>query len=519
MTKYFDSEKFEYKCQIKMGSSSLDLQVISLEGQEYISLPYEFTVKVLSANKIVIHDLESSSVMLSIILANQQRSISGVLSKFSLLDMIGEQDDAQYIYTLTLVPKVSLLKMYHDTDFYMKQSIIDVFKQVMDFANISPDYYSFDLDVKNYPVHDFIVQYQENSFDFISRLLEEAGIYYYFDHTTPHDSKLVLCDSIAKQPSLDSYLTFRSKKNNVDATFVQDFIFNKHPIPKKIIVRGYNHLTPSQEISAQYTLPAGYGEQYYSGELITSNVQAEHTAKIRAEAISSQHEVYKCVSNAPQLYPGVCFKLKNHFNAESNQDYQVVSIKHSGRVATEGVSGSMDKADNGYINYVYCITSDTQFRSQIRTYRPKIHGTIIGEIISNSEGQYADVNKYGEYKVKFRYDKTHSDQDTDYHWIRMMQPYGGPSGQKEGHQMVLRKGAEVMIGFINGEPRQPVILGVVPNAKNITVVQDPTQHKTVTPGGHEQTISDKEGECFTRTTQNNSSIHIGNYSDDNEVAK
>ena len=526
MINYFNNESVQYKCEIKSGSSVIDLQIISIEGQECISQPYEFTITGLAAQDISIDDLESNSVRLSISVANQTRSINGILSRFSQVDMIRQQVDAgelsadKYIYTLAVVPKLSLLKMYHDTDFYMKQSIIDIIKQVMDFANISPDYYSFDLDAKNYPAHDFIVQYQENSFDFISRLLEEAGIYYYFDHTTPHDSKLVLCDSIDKQPKLKQSILFRAKKFTLDTTSVQEFIYNKYPIPKKIIVRGYNPLTPSQEISAQHSLVSGYGEQYYSGELVLDNSQAEKTVKIRAESLWAKHEVYNGSSNAPQLYPGVCFTLQNHFNTAANQSYQIISIQHSCKVAMDGVSDSMDKEKNGYINHINCITSATQFRAECKTYRPKIHGSIIGEVISSSQGQYADVNQYGEYKVKFRYDKIHSDQDADYHWIRMLQPYGGPGGKKEGVQMLLRKGAEVMIGFVNGEPRQPVILGVVSNAKNTTVISDPTQHVTMaTPGGHKTTISDKAGNYFTRTAQNNSSMVIGNYSDADELAK
>jgi type VI secretion system secreted protein VgrG len=504
-----DSDNIQYECQIRLPSQTVSFAVLSLQGNETISKPFRFNLSVVSEHDIEIDNISTTSASITISVAGKERYVNGVLSRFSQVDMVKKADSSgqleadKYIYEIEIVPRLWNLSLYHDTDFFMKKSIVDILKDVFKFAGISPDYYRLDINETKYPKLDFVVQWQENTFDFLSRLLEEVGIYYYFDHSVQHDTKVVFCDNIKTQPLLDNAIKFRVSGDDAIGVRMDDFKVEQIAVPNKIVMRGYSSKAPSQDIKVIKTVcEAGEGEQYHCGEFIDDQKQIQNVAQLRVDEQMSKRLLGLGKSNAIQFYAGIKFSLEGHFNDKRNIAYQITTIEHYGKAFVNGISAADAQQENGYYNLCTCLATTQQFRPVRLTPRPKISGSIIGEVVSNSVGQYADINENGEYKVQFRYDRTRTAQDLDYHWIRMQQSYGGTGGKKEGSQMMLRGGAEVVISFLNGEPRQPIITGVVANAKNTTVAQDPTINTVAaTPGGGKIKMNDQAGEANTIISQ------------------
>jgi type VI secretion system secreted protein VgrG len=377
----------------------------------------------------------------------------------------------------------------------------------------------------DYKSRPFTCQYNESSWDFLSRQLERVGAYTFIRQTDSGDV-LVLADGhhtpedLPQRPDLD---WSRDKSRETVYSFVRALSAG----PDSVLLRDYcsEHpgVTEGKAADVEGKLWgkgefAAYGGFDLFGEVdcFARDFAHEDAHAAAGKLAAARHAALVCAaslargqSTVPHLRAGYVFTL-------DGEKYQLLRVRHhffmprdaqetgiADRARQEGVySGN---ADAGYRNEFVCRPlAHGPYAPPVRTPRPVIAGTVNAVIDAAGSGKYAELDKKGRYRVKFHFAEKvfHSDSDSPSDGnnsvpLRMMQAH---TGGDSGIHFPLQKGVEVLISFIQGDPDRPVILGTLPNASTPGPVVDDNHQENVirTPGGNTLTMVDSEGKKEVR---------------------
>ena len=483
-------------------------------GNEALSCLFYFDVelKCLDLN-LESKQLLNKSAKLTIFL-NQKaiRTVKGIINLF---------EDTYYysnavLYKARLVPHAWALTKFESNEVYLDQTISETLSCILDEIGLSSTQYRFDFN-KEYRKWPFRLQYSESHFNFLQRLIEREGIYYYFDSTKENDV-LVFTDNIASiQPAQTTPLLFQplsSVKVSDDVGFISSFICKQQSLPQKIVLRDFNESLPSLDVRGEIEVDStGMGEINLYGLNILTPEEGEALCQVHANSYLCRQEQFIAASELALMAPGVSFKLQDHPKASYNQHtYILESISHSGvNVSVDEGNNETNASTAAYENSLIAYSSIHEYAPQRTTKKPEINGTLNGIIDSETDGEYAELDEFGRYKIKLPFDRRDRDGGKASHWIRMMQPYGGT---KEGMHFPLRKGTRVLLSFIGGDPDKPVIAGTITDLgeqSSLVNSQNATNSMIRTAAGNKIEIEDKEGrnrikfECPT----NNTYMHLG----------
>jgi type VI secretion system secreted protein VgrG len=310
-------------------------------------------------------------------------------------------------------------------------------------------------------VREYCVQYRESSLNFISRLVEEEGIFYFFEHT---DSKhtMVFADNSSVQGTCPGKAT---------ATYAYD---DDGWVPED---QGLEGVASLERIETVFTGKAALTDYYFetpsldlSGNLGQQNEEVfdypgEYTAKedgarytrLRLEEREARQFVVNGTSRCRPFRAGVNFKLKNHYRADTNKDYFLTSVTHEAQDSTY----RQDKNKAHYYNNSFsAIPKTIPYRPPRDTVRPTVKGLQPAVVVGQS-GEEIWVDKYGRVKVQFFWDRVGQKNDDSSCWIRVSQIW---AGKNWGWMTIPRVGQEVLVDFLEGDPDRPIIVGRVYNA-------------------------------------------------------
>jgi type VI secretion system secreted protein VgrG len=213
------------------------------------------------------------------------------------------------------------------------------------------------------------------------------------------------------------------------------------------------------------------------------------------------------------LRPGYLFQLEQHPRAGFNASYLTVSAEHWGK-QIEGADvidtllGLPD--DTAYAVEIAAIEGGVQFRAERSTAWPRIDGVVDGVIDGNAESPYAQIDEHGRYKVRIFFDESDLLDGSASTWVRMLQPHGGGT---EGMHFPLRKGTEVHMVFLGGDPDRPIIVGVAPNAQKPSkvIAGNFSQNVIMTGGSNRLELEDSDGGQYVTmsTPTEGSYLHMG----------
>lgn len=314
---------------------------------------------------------------------------------------------------------------------------------------------------------DYIVQYRESDFNFVSRLMEHAGIYYYFVHENgSHTMKLLnSLDSQQATPGLDT--VFFNAAGRSDATLTSlDLVSEVHS--GSFATGDYNYVTPNTQIASTSSHVKSHdnaGFEVFDHPIgTTTSSQATAYAKIRGEELSSRYSMAHGQAMERRLQVGFKVKVADHTVASLNQEYLVVG--HSFAANNNlGASGGGDGAS--FSCEFEAIPSSVQFRPLRTTPKPVITGTQTALVIADfrtdtdSSGGADPIGaNMGRVKVQFYWDRYGKSSC----WARVSTPW---AGKGYGFQNMPRIGEEVLVQFIEGDPDRPVVVGRVHNAENM----------------------------------------------------
>ncbi|KPC30611.1 Vgr [Pseudomonas syringae pv. cilantro] len=365
-------------------------------------------------------------------------------------------------YQVTLRPWLWLLTRTSDCRIFQNLTIPQIIKQV--FRDLGFSDFEDALS-KPYREWEYCVQYRESSFDFVSRLMEQEGIYYFFRHEKDRHV-LVLADAYgAHQPAAgyESVPYFPPDGQHRERDHINDWRLAQEVQPGSLELNDYDFQRPSASIDVRSAMPrphtAGDYPLYdYPGTYVQSQ-DGEHYARTRLEALQSLHERVELSGNARGLGAGHLFSLTGFGRQDQNREYLIVGARYylAQESLESGASGGSVQFELG----LSCIDAQQSFRPLATTQRPIVKGPQTAVVVGPA-GEEIWTDQFGRVKVHFHWDRHDQSNENSSCWIRVSQAW---AGKNWGSMQIPRIGQEVIVSFLEGDPDRPIITGRVYNAE------------------------------------------------------
>lgn len=472
------------------GLSADTFRVVSFLGHEEISQPFRFEIELASEKPdIDLDDILRWPAFLGIERDGELRKIHGVLAEF---EQMREGPLDLYYYRALLVPRLWLLSMSCQSQIYQNKSVPKIIEEELkgarnkgpaELATAGLTAGDFELRLtRKYPAREYVVQYQESDLDFISRLMEHEGIFYFFEHDD-NKEKIIITDNNIHFPAMaeESKILYRPPSGMAAGheESVRSISCRQKRLPKKVILKDYNYRTPHVPLQGEAAVDTkGHGLISEYGNHFKTPEDGVVLARIRAEEIRSRQKVFEGEGDCSQFRPGHRFTLDEHYRPEFSREYVIAGVSHTGSQPIAGTAGTSDEEGEKppYRNAFTAIPSDVPFRPQRRTPKPKLYGIMHAHVDSALLQDRAEIDEQGRYKVVMPFDLSGAGEGKASRFIRMAQPYGGKS---HGMHFPLHKGTEVIWACVDGDPDRPIILGAAPNPLNPSVVTHDSYAKNV----------------------------------------
>jgi type VI secretion system secreted protein VgrG len=496
-------------------------QVLRFAGAEAVSTLYRFDILLVAAKP----DLDLAAIMEAPASLELLREPSNEPEKDALLQFKGVAVSCEllrpigqgFLYRVELAPKAWRLTMFRRNQIFLNKTVPQILTQILTEAGLhSGQDFEFRLRA-SYPVWEYVCQYEESHFEFLSRWLEREGMYYFFEQG-PDGGKLVIADASDAHVSLGGEELIYSPESNLEgperAFAVHRFQTRYEPTLRTVRVQDYNYRTPSLPLSAVAEVNNnGQGELHCYAEHPRTPSEASRLAKVRAEELRCRQQLSSGASYAPIVRSGYLFTLRNHYRPAANEEHLVLGVKHEGgqEERLRRITGLVgEDARDFYHNSFTAIPAATQFRPPLVTPKPRFHGVINAHIDAQGSGEFAELDEQGRYKVRLPFDLSDRPGGAASTWLRRAQPYAGAD---HGWHFPLHKGVEVMLAFLDGDPDRPVILGAAPNPLNPSPVRDANQtmHQLTTSGQNKLHMEDKAGSqrILMQTPTKNTWVRLG----------
>ncbi len=428
-----------------------DALVIRYDAREAMSTPYEVTVE-FSTEDLVFkaEDCLRQRLMLTLVGGDGgQRHFEGVCDRAEFTFHTG----THFHFEVRLRPAIAALSRREDCRIYQNESAVDVVKKVLEAAGVDKtEWHLFET----YMPREYIVQYRESELDFVHRLLEEEGIFYFFRHT-PEGHVLVLADDPEAFVPFDDAPEVRfSMAQGVAGEPLGDFSRTRALRTSSVLLRDYDFTRPQQKPQAMLPAPEHWPMPAYEypGNF-TDSAAGQRRAKARLREKRRDADTVRGSSTAIGLRVGVPFLVEGAQQDCLNGEFVVVELKSSGEQTLE--SGGLNAVTR---SEMIGIPAGAPYAPERRARRVRIRGIQTATVTGpSSDEQAIHVDKYGRVKVRFHWDRVGQQDDTSSCWLRVVQP---PMG---GSMILPRVGWEVAVAFFNGDPDQPFVLGRVYNAE------------------------------------------------------
>jgi len=425
-------------------------------GSEAISQLFHFDLDLLSENdSIPFQDVVGKSVTLRIYDAKGgERHWNGFISRFSQ----GAQDRRLTAYRAQMVPWLWFLTRTADCRIFQNQKVPDIIQKI--FTDLK--FHDFKLRLYgDFAPRDYCVQYRETDFNFVSRLMEEEGIFYYFKQEEGKHTLVLANDPAAHDPCPNQKTArydFRGG-NLAYEDVVTELFYQEEFRTGAWAQTDYNFETPSTSLAVTVSGKNPYQIYEYPGQYRVRPA-GDQLAKIRLQEQTVPGKVIQGGGGCRYFSSGYQFKLEEHYRADLNQAYVLTSVRH---MATQGASyqvGGGGGEELTYRNSFECIPFSTPYRPPRVTPEPFVQGCQTAVVVGPA-GEEIYTDKHGRVKVQFHWDREGKKNENSSCWIRVSHPW---AGQGWGAISIPRIGQEVIVDFLEGDPDQPIITGRVYNA-------------------------------------------------------
>jgi type VI secretion system secreted protein VgrG len=466
----FTQDERLIKVTTTLGKDKMLLERFS--GAETLSKPFEFQITMLANDQEVdlkslirtsmtveLEQIDKTTRYFNGVVHSVMQSQEGADMDAGSTGAMGHAAHELTVYEAIVVPKIWFLSLKQDCKIYQNMSVPDIVAQVLDDNSIAD--YKFNT-FGTYPKREYCVQYRESCLAFISRLLEEEGIFYYFDHEeTKHTITFVDKNTtrgtvpLPEGQSAIKYSTEREGYVDQGKEGITMLERIETAFTGKATLTDYDFIKP--KVNLQGSTGAENEESFdYPGEYSEVDDGTRYS-RIRLEELESVQFVVNGVSPVRSMAPGYFFTLEDHFRKDTNDDYFLVSVHYEFQEGTyRSDKGIAQQAGNTFT----AIPKANQYRPPRETPRPVVKGLQPALVVGKS-GEEIWVDQYGRVKVQFYWDRVGEKNENSSCWVRVSQVW---AGKNWGWMSIPRMGQEVLVDFLEGDPDRPIIVGRVYNA-------------------------------------------------------
>ena len=502
------------------------LQIQSFRGTEAISTDFEYTALVISKNDAIGgNQIVGKNVSVTYFSeGGSDRVFNGFVNRF---EYVGSDEEGMTRYQMEIVPWLWFLRNNKDCQIFQDQAAPEIIKQIFNEAGF--------VDFRNelsesYPAREYCVQYRETDFDFVSRLMEEEGIFYYFEHQQGKHI-LVLCDSSQSYFDLDDQGIEYGASGQKHYKQLTDWRHTYEFRPGRVAQKDYNFKKPSDRLvvdkvsqGVSFEGSSNFEIYEYPGRYEEGS-KGDRLTNVRMQEIEAEHDTATGKGHYTSFTPGGKFTIAKHSRKdEIGKSYMIVETytEANSNLTNEG-TGSAD-----FINEFRCIPSATTYRPVRKTSKTFVEGPQTAIVVT--DGQEIVVDEHARVKVQFHWDRYGKSDINSSCWIRVSQVHAGKGW---GMMDIPRKDEEVIVSFLDGDPDRPIITGRVYNGNNpipygLKGAGDNTKNKTrrgnmtksyESGGYNEMTMDDTAGEEQIRihsqynmdtTVQNDQAVTVNN---------
>ena len=439
-----------------------DLFFQSLSVSQGMSALEEMELELLSERSdLAAEDLLGKPIGVAIDLRDgTKRHVNGIVMRLG----VGKPQGRHYGYRASVRPWLWFLTRTSDCRIFQEMTVPAIVEQVFgDHSAIAS--FEFKLD-RSYRTRNYCVQYRETDFNFIARLLEEEGIFWFFQHKEG-EHKLILVDDLSALSPSEGYEKLPHYDNAgqapPDIDYITGWSFSREVQTGKIALTSYDFERPSVSLAVDASLVREHGlAEYeyfdYQGEYIVKG-DGQQLADNRIDESQARHERLAGNTNAHGLAVGHTFSLFRHPREDQNAKYLCAQTQ-----ITASLNGSESGGGSGDFKCSFAAAPASHaFRPQRRTPKPFVQGPQTAVVVGPG-GDEIFTDKYGRVKVQFHWDRYGKKNEKSSCWVRVSSPWAGKSF---GFVQVPRIGQEVVVDFLEGDPDQPIITGRVYNAEQM----------------------------------------------------
>lgn len=448
-------------------STPLDDDVLLLgrmSGSERLSNLFEYNLELLSLDIDINHEqILGQKLTLTLDLpGGSERYFDGYVTSFA---QTGYEDDF-VLYKAIVRPWFWFLTRTSDCRIFQCKTVETIIKEVcndLGFTDIK-----FELEA-TYREWKYCVQYRETDFNFLSRLMEQEGMYYYFSHENGTHTMIIVDSSVYHEPIADyETIPYYAPGDRVirDQEHIQDWHISKQIQPGSYVLNDFDFQMPKKSLLQMSLVSREHDNSDYElydfpGEYWEVEPDGQNYVKARIEEEQAQYEILSGTGDARGITTGAQFNLSQYPREDQNRSYVLVSC---GYEITSDImrSGSGGGQDNFSVNFS-CIDATQQFRAPRVTIKPSIMG-LQSAIVVGSAGEEIYTDKWGRVKIQFHWDRYGTTDENSSCWVRVAQVWAGNSW---GAIFTPRIGQEVLVSFVEGDPDRPIIVGRVYNNDNM----------------------------------------------------
>lgn len=417
---------------------------------------------------------------------DQERRFSGIITKLAQKRTrhgnLGGASGKMYLYDLEIRPKLWLLSKRLNSKVFQKKNAKDVVDEVLAPYGIQADWR-----LSNPPrKRDFRVQYQETDYNFISRILEDEGIAFTYDHDA---GTVVFCDKTADFPACSPTDTARYNEETSPQfmygkhEYISDFHYEEQIGTGKFTLNHYNYETSQTNIKADDTAPENCQFEDLEAYEHTHNYDdvgmGKDYAKLRREEETAQSKIARGFTSCRSFEAGHLFTLDKHFRGDFNKPWLLTHCR-------------IEAEQGRYRCHFSAYPGDQPFRPQRVTPEPRIYG-IQTATVTGPSGAKVYLDDLGRCKLQFHWDREGQKDDSASMWVRVANNY---AGKDYGVQFIPRVGHEVLVSFIDGNPDLPVVTGRVYNDFNASPLKPANKYQNIIKSIKDNHIifDDKDGQ-------------------------
>lgn len=480
--------------------------ITGLDGSEHISELFEFQLDLLSPALAISPDKVIGKAATVVLHTQQERVFHGLVKSFGIGEM-GPHNHRQY--RLTLVPWLWFLSKTQNCRVFQKKNVKEIVSQIFADHNFT----DFEFKATGGQKRAYCVQYNESDLHFVSRLLEEEGIAYFFQHSRDKHNLILTDKSETFEEVPETNLEF-SKGSAPHAQITEwqrlhEFRKGQWTLNDYAYEEPNKNLLALEKTTSRFQNNQRFEHYEYPGhyssagrERATTRLQAEETLRNRVRGTSACSSF--CAAGQ--------FRLAKHDTAAEQGKYALVSVHHT---ATDSSFYSGEAGQSGYSNQFVCIPADVTYRPEPRHLKPQMPGPQSAVVVGPA-GEEIYLDELGRIKLQFHWDREGQKNEHSSCFVRVMQSWAGNGW---GSHFIPRIGHEVIVSFLDGDPDRPLVTGSVYNGKNRPADFSKSQSgikSRSTKGGNAQNFNqlrfdDKKGdEEIYLHAEKNLALHVEN---------